>query len=124
VDCSSPDAAAPRHRQDDPGWIKINVAQGSSTCGSLATLPQIAAHEVGHAMGLWHTDEAGGVMSPSWWATTCGSAALSVKERHHARILYARQPANADPDWDQPANALLEQPGAALPVVVSCYRER
>jgi hypothetical protein len=70
---------------------------GGCRCGGSAMSPSSMRHELGHAMGYYHTDTAADVMFS-------GGAACdrlpSARERLHAAIAYARPVGNVDPDSD------------------------
>lgn len=48
----------------DGGWLELNYKVGGGcACGSSAIRPRTAKHELGHALGYWHTDNAGDLMT-------------------------------------------------------------
>ena len=51
---------------------------------------------------------------------TCNDRDFTAAERHHAGLLYARQPGNADLDWDQTTTLTVTGSGPAP--VVTCFR--
>ena len=58
------------------------------------------AHELGHALGFFHVDRRGALMSPQQdWSLPSNDTPLEI-ERHHAALAYARQPGNQDVDRD------------------------
>lgn len=82
----------------NPGDVTINYDRCANVCGSLKVTPETVAHEIGHAMGFWHTS-GNGVMSPSR-PRRCANVDFSPQERLHARLSYSRPPGNTDADKD------------------------
>lgn len=101
----------------NPGEITLNYDRCS--CGSAKVPAETVAHEVGHALGFWHT-EANGLMNP-YQAPTCGSTAFSEGERLHAKIAYARPVGNTDMDRDPLTSSAVS---FGPPPLVSCPRVR
>jgi hypothetical protein len=72
----------------DGGYIEFNVT-GSCSCGlATAIYPRLVRHELGHAMGFYHTGDPGDVMYGQS-ITSAGCDLLpSDRERRHAAIAY------------------------------------
>jgi hypothetical protein len=87
----------------DPGEIEFNYNR--CECGSIRVRPRTIKHEVGHALGFWHTSGTGTMMFPT--GSGCGDADLVQGERDAARIAYSRPVLNTDPDSDPTGTAFL-----------------
>lgn len=73
--------------------------------------PRVVLHELGHALGFWHTDAVSDVMWGGTW--TDATQQPSAREIYHAAIAYHRPIGNMEPDTD-PASAIN-----ALAIVVA-----
>jgi hypothetical protein len=73
----------------DGGFIELNVS-GACSCGlSTAVYPRLVRHELGHAMGYYHTDRIEDVMYGKSITPAHCDTLPSDRERRHARFAHA-----------------------------------
>jgi hypothetical protein len=87
------------------GYIELEAHNPRCKVGPWITSASLVRHELGHAMGYWHTNAASDVMSATTWANN--DQRPSARERAHAAIAYARPVGNTDPDSDPSAVVTL-----------------
>lgn len=95
----------------DGGWIQLNHLNPGCSCGSSRIGSATVRHEIGHALGFFHTSSPDDLMFNT--VRVCDGA-VSSRERLHAAIAYSRPNGNVDPDTDPQTTVNLR----SLPVVV------
>jgi hypothetical protein len=90
--CGSADVGRPG------GEIRLYYKSSCSCPGGPQTRPRTVRHEIGHAMGFWHTDSPTDLMAGVGVAGC--DARPSPRELAHAAIAYRRPVGNLDPDTD------------------------
>ena len=88
----------------NPGVIRLNYL-GQCSCGSLKIYPTLVRHELGHAFGYYHTDNAKDVMYGGSSLPCDGQP--SAREGEYARYMYSRVVGNVDPDTDPPTSVTV-----------------
>lgn len=96
----------------NPGRIELHPRNDGCRCpGDPAQVSRsVMWHEVGHALGFWHTGNPDDVMFEAF--NSCVGA-VSARERLHGPIAYARPSGNTDPDTD-PGTAVTAVPLDAM----------
>ena len=89
----------------DGGWIDLGYHDPPTSIGGCRVPGAVIAwrtirHEMGHALGFFHTDNPTDLMYGGTWTLAQANAFPSVRELAHAAIAYARPIGNTDPDAD------------------------
>ena len=93
------------------GVITFASKRAVCPCGGYTIAPTLVRHELGHAMGFYHTDGGSDLMRATYSAC---DAPPSARERYHAAIAYQRPVGNVDPDTD-PIGTVTLAPRRAVP---------
>jgi hypothetical protein len=95
----------------DGGWIELETHGNGSLCRTSSSLiaPRTIRHELGHALGFYHTGDSGDVMSGLTWFLSQGDDLPTARELYHAALAYKRPVGNRDPDND-PTSAVTLAP--------------
>jgi hypothetical protein len=94
----------------DGGWIEFSyhvAASASINCRASAAFvaPRVVRHELGHALGFFHTGSQNDVMWGGSWPD--GNLTPSARELTAAAIAYSRPVGNVDPDSDPNGTVVL-----------------
>ena len=73
----------------DGGFIELNVSGGCSCEMATAVYPRLVRHELGHAMGYYHTDRLTDVMYGQSITPAQCDTLPSDRERRHAKFAYS-----------------------------------
>jgi hypothetical protein len=99
----------------DGGWIELNYLNFACACGGSRVGAGIVRHELGHALGFFHTGASSGLMRSTLDVDEICAGRPSPRERFHAAIAYSRPVGNTDVD-DDPATTI--QRAGDEPIVI------
>jgi hypothetical protein len=108
-----PDVCGRAQIAADGGWIELDYLNRDCACKSSRIAPGIVRHELGHAMGFYHTSQRDDALYPFAQCDRHPSA----RERLHAAIAYGRPWGNTDPDDDPFSLFQRYQPSAPIVIV-------
>lgn len=89
------------------GTMSLTYDQPGCSCGSQKIRPRTVKHELGHAMGLWHSGQSADLMSGIGVAECDRN--MTARELQHLDYLYRRPVGNTHPDND-PSSATFMRP--------------
>ena len=87
------------------GWIELNYLNFACACGASRVGAGIVRHELGHALGFFHTGASSGLMRSTLESDEICTGRPSSRERFHAAVAYSRPVGNIDVD-DDPATTV------------------
>ena len=93
------------HVGQEGGAVTLTYDQPGCSCGSQKIRPRTVKHELGHAMGLWHSGQSVDLMS-GLGASECDRN-MTARELQYLEYIYRRPVGNTDPDNDPSSGALL-----------------
>jgi hypothetical protein len=103
------------------GWIELNYLFGTRcSCGGgiSRVAARTARHELGHALGFYHTDSAGDLMYGLARMTCLVDVPPSAREVEYAQYAYSRPAGNRDPDDDPIGAAAARALDVTAPIIV------
>ena len=92
----------------DGGWVELeyhvpDTSTGGCRVPGYIVAPRTIRHEVGHALGFYHTGDSSDLMYGGIWQVSQADAQPTPHEVQAAAIAYHRTVGNVDPDSDPSA---------------------
>ena len=70
--------------------IVLYPYQQNCGCDRYQVAPRIVRHELGHALGFYHTDRGDDLMYKGLWDVSFCNIGMTARERYHAGLAYDR----------------------------------
>ncbi len=74
----------------DGGTLRLFPYQTNCGCQSYRVAPRMVRHELGHALGFWHTDNPNDLMYGGAWDIAQCDFGMTAREKYHAEVAYSR----------------------------------
>lgn len=78
------------HVGQEGGTLDLFPYQGNCGCLRYQVAPRVIRHELGHALGFWHTDGPGDLMRGGQWDFAQCEQSMNPREIFHAAVAYQR----------------------------------